>query len=125
MAAIAAISLKNYAAAEQTYNPIQSSPVCQWVEAGYTSLDSQKKASLGMKMPKNVSTGVVRIQGKVTYPVLDAVTGALSHTPLGSFELVFPPKATLTERRECFARFKDYLADAVIQTAIEELALPY
>jgi hypothetical protein len=99
--------------------------VSKWVEAGYTSLDSQKIASLGMKMPKNVSTGVVRVQGKTVYPVLDAVTGALSHTPLGSFELVFPPKATLTERREMFARFKDYVNDPVVQTAVEELALPY
>lgn len=125
MAAIAAISLKNYAAAEQTYNPTQSSPVCTWVEAGFTSLDSQKKCTLGMKSPKNASSGVVRIQGKLTYPVLDAVTGALSHTVLSTFEVVCPVKATLTERREAFARLKDLLADTVVQTTIEELALPY
>jgi hypothetical protein len=125
MAAIAALSILNYAAAAQTFSPSQSSPTCVWVEAGFTSLDSQHKATLGMKMPKNASTGVVRLQGKMTYPVLDSTTGALSHTPLGTFELVFPPKATLTERRELFARFKDYVTDAVVQSAVEDLALPY
>lgn len=125
MAAIAAISLKNYAAVEQTYNVVQSSPVAAWVEAGSTSLDSQKKASLSMKMPKNASNGVVRIEGKLTYPVLDAVTGALSHSPLGTFQLVYPAKTTQAERREHFARFKDYVSDAVITTVVDDLALPY
>jgi hypothetical protein len=125
MAAIAALGLLNYAAASQTYGVVSTFPMAVWVEAGYTSLDSQKKATLGLKMPKNVSTGVARLQGKLTYPVLDAVTGALSHTPHGNFELVFPPEATLTERRELFARFKDYVNDATVQTAVEELALPY
>lgn len=125
MAAIAAISLKNYAAVEQTFNPTQSSPVCTWVEAGFTSLDSMKKATLGMKMPKNASSGVVRIQGKLAYPVLDGVTGALSHTVLGTFELVCPAKATQTERREAFARLKDYIADAVVQAVVDDIALPY
>lgn len=125
MAAIAAISLKNYAAVEQTYNPIQSSPFSAWTEAGFTSLESMKKATLGMKMPKNASSGVVRIQGKLAYPVLDGVTGALSYTVLGTFELVCPVQATQTDRREAWARLKDFVADAVVTSAVDDLALPY
>lgn len=125
MASIAALGLLNYAAASQTYNPAQSSPVCVWVEAGFTSLDSQRKAIFGMKMPKSASTGVVRLQSKLTYPVLDATTGALSHTPFATIEWVFPAKTTLTERRELHARLKDYVGDAMVQTSVEDLALPY
>lgn len=126
MAAIATISLKNYAAVEQTYNPVlQRSDLVGWDEAGASSLAATRKATIGLKIPKDLSSGTAKVTFKLTYPVVDGTTGALLRTPLCWAECTFPASASQTERRETFARFKDLLADAVAQATIDDLALPY
>jgi len=126
MAAMAGIQLKNYAAVEQTYN-VESvnANLVGWVETGAASLIAGKRATLGIKFPKDLATGTVRLTGKLTYPVTDGVTGALLRTPLATFDIVIPAAASQTERREMFARFKDFVGDAVLTAAVDDLAIPY
>lgn len=125
MSTMATISLKNHAGTEQTFAPDFKTPtLVGWVQAGWSSLVSKVMATLGVKTPKDVVTGTVRITGKVTYPILDVTTGALKYTPFVTFEMVSPASVDLTNRRELWARFKDFVSDPAVQTVVEEQSTP-
>lgn len=128
MATAANLTVNNYAAVGVTYKVLDVDGVnakTTWADDSAGSLLGFRKLSLQRKLPKDEANGTIRLQGKVTRPVLDGVTGALSYTDLGTFELVFPAKASLAERRETWAAMKNFVAHAVVSTAVDTFEVPY
>jgi hypothetical protein len=88
-------------------------------------------ASLSLKENAN---GVIRLTGKLVLPTMEAISGQTSAgfaaTPtkafecLGSFDLVFPPRASLQNRKDLKAMFIDLLGDALVTAAVENFAHP-
>lgn len=127
MATAANLIVNNYAAVAVTYKVLDVDGVnakTTWADDTVGSLLGFRKLSLQRKLPKDEANGTIRLQGKVTRPVLDG-TGALSYTDLGTFELVFPAKATQAERRETWAAMKNFIANAVVSTAVDTFEVPY
>lgn len=126
MATAANLTLKNYANTDVTYKVMDVKPdQVTWIDDTAGSLLGFRQFTLGRKMPKDKANGVIRVQGKVSRPVLDATTGALTYNSIGTFELVFPAKATLAERREVHASLKSALGNAVISTVTDTFETPY
>lgn len=128
MATAANITVNNYAATAVTYKVLDVDGVNSktvWADDSAGALLGFRKISLQRKLPKDEANGTVRLEGKVTRPILDGVTGALSYTDIGSFALVFPTKATLAERRETWAALKNFIANAVVSTAVDTFETPY
>jgi hypothetical protein len=88
-------------------------------------------ASLSVKENAN---GTTRIVGKLVVPTLESVAGddASGFTPpptkaydvLGTFDLVFPARCSLQNRKDLNAMFKDFLNDAVVTAAVENFVHP-
>lgn len=88
-------------------------------------------ASLSLKENSN---GTVRVTGKLTLPTLETVAGddSSGFTPaptkafecIGSFDLVFPSRASLQNRKDLNAMFKDLLGDALVTSAVENFVHP-
>lgn len=128
MATAANLTLLNYAAANVTYKVLDVDGVNSktvWVDDTAGTLLGFRKVSIQRKMPKDEATGVIRLQVKVSRPVTDGVTGALSYTDLATVEYVFPAKATQAERREVHATLKSLLSNAVLTSAVDNFELPY
>lgn len=128
MATAANLTVKNYANTDVTYKVMDvdgQNGKTTWADDTVGSLLGFRKLSLQRKLPKDEANGVIRLQGKVTRPTLDGVTGALSYTDIGTFELVFPAKASQAERRETWAAMKNFIANAVIATAVDTFETPY
>lgn len=125
MAAAADLTLKNNAAANVTFNVYRVDPdSVEWIESGATSILGTSRLSLGRKIPADKASGVYRITGKLTRPVLNATTGALDGTLTGTFEILRPAKLTVAETDEFYARFKEAVTQAVVKSAAESGALP-
>ncbi len=88
-------------------------------------------ASLSLKENGN---GTMRLTGKLVLPTMEAISGQTSAgyaaTPtkayecLGSFDLVFPSRASLQNRKDLKAMFIDLLGDAVVTAAVENFVHP-
>lgn len=128
MATAATLVLNNYAAVAVNYKVMDVDGVNAktiWADDSAGSLLGFRKVMLQRKLPKDEANGTIRLQGKVTRPTLDGVTGALSYTDIGTFELVFPAKASQAERRETWAALKNFMANAVVSTAVDTFEVPY
>lgn len=127
MAAQANLTVNNYAAAAVTYNALyaDTDKGAKWADKLQGSLLGYREIFLGMKRPADKLNGVVRVQGKVTRPVVDGTTGALSYQSLGTIEFVIPAKATLAERQELWAAVKNFAANAVVQSAVLDFEVPW
>jgi hypothetical protein len=123
MAQATNLLLKNAAAANVTYNPTKIVTGDQAIYTDRTNgtLAGQSKASLTLKE----SATTRKVSGKVTYPVLNATTGALSHTLIGTFDVVCPLVATLAERQEVRARVASLIADAIVTAAVDNGETPW
>lgn len=125
MATAANITVNNHAAAAVIYKVMSVEPTkVTYMDDSAGTLLGLRTIELGRKLPTDRANGVVRVQLKVTRPVLDATTGALSYTSLGTAEMVFPAKSSLAERREIKAALANALDNAVVQPAIETFELP-
>lgn len=125
MAAAANITVNNAAASPVTYKVLAVEPTkVTYMDDSAGSLLGIRTIELGRKLPTDRANGVIRVQLKVSRPVLDATTGALSYTSLGTAELIFPAKASLAERKEVKAALTNALAHAVVQPAVETFELP-
>lgn len=88
-------------------------------------------ASLSLKENAN---GTVRLSGKLVLPTMEAISGQTSAgfaaTPtkayecLGSFDLVFPSRSSLQNRKDLKAMFIDLMGDAVVTAAVENFVHP-
>lgn len=127
MAAIATLQLKNYATTETDFVPgkIDSQTgVVSYYTAG-SSYDARSVATVSVTLPK-VATGRIKVRGKVSIPVMDAViTTKKIDENLCSFEFSLPRTSTLTDRRNLKAYIADFLTDAVMTKAVEDFESPY
>lgn len=93
------------------------------VGAGVASLSVKENAS-----------GTVRVSGKLVLPTMETISGDtdLGYAPvpnkafevLGSFDLVFPNRSSLQNRKDLKAMFIDFLSDAVVTSAVESFVHP-
>lgn len=125
MAAAAALTLKNNAAANVTYDVYGVNPdSVEWTEAGATSILGTRRFVLSRVIPTDKSLGVYRTRGKLTYPVLNGTTGALDGTITGTFEILRPAKLAVADVDEAYARYKEAVAQAIVKLAAETGAIP-
>lgn len=81
---------------------------------------------------QNRSTKVVI---KVTAPVLETVSNStvsgiapaptVAYTPLATIEFVCPERSSLAARKDLLAYVRNFLADAVVQSAVHNGEFPY
>jgi hypothetical protein len=125
MAAAAALTLKNNAAANVTFDVYSvNTDSVEWTEAGATSILGTSRAVLSRKVPADKANGVYRTGGKLTRPVVNGTTLALDGTVTGTFEILRPAKLTVAEVDEFVARFKEFVAQAIVKAAAETGAIP-
>lgn len=122
MATAATLVLKNAAAVNVNYLPraISTGEKAMYRDETQGVIALQPKATLFYR--ENGSTRIV--SGKLTYPVLDAVTGAVDEE-LFTCEFRLPLKLTLANRQEILARSKQFLQDAIVQAAVENGETPW
>jgi len=125
MAAAADMTLKNNAAANVTFNPYSvEQDAVEWTEAGATSILGTTRARLIRKIPADKTNGVYRTLGKLTFPVVNGTTGLLDGTVTGNFEILRPAKLSVANVDELVARFKEFVAQAIVKAAAETGAIP-
>lgn len=88
-------------------------------------------ASLSLRENAN---GTVRVSGKLVLPTMEIAAGdtGLGFTPaptkafdsIASFELVFPNRTSLQNRKDLSAMLKDFLGDAVVTACVETFVHP-
>lgn len=125
MAAAADLTLKNNAAANVTFNvyAVREDDV-EWTESGATSILGTSRVKLGRKIPADAVNGVYRTNGTLTRPVINGTTGILDGTVTFKFEFLRPAKLTVAEVDEAYARFKEFVALAIVKSAAESGAIP-
>lgn len=125
MAAAAALTLKNNAAANVTFDVYAvNADSVEWTESGATSILGTSRFILSRAIPADKTGGVYRTRGKLTRPVVNGTTGALDGTLTATFEILRPAKLTVAEVDELVARFKEAVAQAIVKTAAESGAIP-
>lgn len=122
MAAIANLTLANHAAANVTYY-VQSEKdgMGVWADTAQGTPGGFRPVSLAMEPPKNPSQGVYRVRMKIARPVVNGTTGLVDYTSRVNIEAIIPVQATLAERQELYAAFKNFAANAVAGSAIKDL----
>jgi hypothetical protein len=82
-------------------------------------------ASLSLRENSN---GTLRLTGKLVLPSMETLDGATYATKafecLGSFDLVFPARSSLQNRKDLKAMFIDLLGDALVTSAVENFVHP-
>lgn len=123
MAAATNLVLLNAAGANVTYYPqrVITGDYASYVDRTNAAIAAQSKASLTYKETSSVR----KVLGKVTYPVLNATTGVLSHTCLGTFQLDLPLISTLTERQELRKRVSSLVGNAIVTSAVDDGEMPW
>jgi len=125
MAAAADLSLKNNAGTAVTFNVYSVDPnTVEWIESGATSILGTSRAVLSRKIPADKTSGVYRIGGKLTRPVVNSTTGALDGVNTFTFEFLRPAKLSVAEVDEVVARAKEFVAQLIIKSAVENGAIP-
>jgi len=82
-------------------------------------------ASLSLKENAN---GTIRVTGKLVLPSMETLDGATYATKafecIGSFEMVFPNRASLQNRKDLKAMLIDLAGDALVTSAVESFVHP-
>jgi len=123
MAAAGNLTLKNYADVNVTYYPlrIETGKQAVYVDRTNSVLAAQSRASMFF----SESPTTRKVSGKVTFPVLNATTGVVSYTLLGTFDMRLPLTASLTERQELRKRLASAIADAIVVAAVDNGETPW
>lgn len=83
-------------------------------------------ASLSLK--ENPKNGTMRLAGKLVLPSMETLSGATYATKafecFGTFDLVFPARSSLQNRKDLKAMFIDLLSDALVTSAVESFVHP-
>lgn len=125
MAALANISLKNAADVEEVYTPSGvNGNVASWHRAT-DQMAGRRLVSLGWKLAsptdiqaKNKTTARIEI------PILDAA-GLVKHVMYANCEFSVSQLATDAERDLLVTAAADYVADAVVRSAVQSGDMPY
>lgn len=123
MAAAGNLTLKDYADVNVVYYPvrIKTGEEATYVDRTNNVLAAQSRA--GIYFSESATTR--KVLGKVTFPVLNATTGLLSHTMVGTFDLRLPLVGTLTERQQLRKRLAALIADAIVVAAVDNGETPW
>lgn len=137
MSAIANIVLNNGAtpSVAKTYQPAMiSSDLVRYDDRSGGIILGFPRVSISNRMP-NKSAKTYKVTLKIELPVLEQTSAStatgiqpaptLAYTCLGVVDLVFPERATLAERKDTLAFVKNFLSNAVVQTAVENFEMPY
>lgn len=119
----------------RSYPLKQSSPALSvWKDYATNGNTSAGAGVATLSLKENPSTRTVRLSGKLTLPTMETVSGETSlgfaavptvaFECLGSFDLVFPSRASLQNRKDLKAMFIDLLSDAVVTAAVENFVHP-
>jgi hypothetical protein len=125
MAAAAALTLKNAAASNVTFDVYSvNADSVEWVESGATSILGMIRAFLGRKIPTDRANGVYRTLVKSTYPVVNETTGALDGTVTVNSEILRPAKLASADVDEAVARHAALFSLTIVKQAAETGAIP-
>jgi hypothetical protein len=118
------LTLTDAVPANRTYTATQSDPdLTIWKDLVTNTYPSG--AGVASLSCKENSSGTFRITGKLVLPAMDAVdTTVKSFETIGSFEIVFPNRASLQRRKDQKAMLIDFLGDAVVTAAVENFTHP-
>lgn len=118
------LTLTDAVPANRTYTATQSSPdLTVWKDITTNTYPSG--AGVATISCKENSEGTFRITGKLVLPAMDTVdVTAVLFSTLGSFDIVFPNKASLQRRKDLKAMLIDFLSDAVVTAAVETFTHP-
>ncbi len=110
--------------ANRTYTATQSDPdLTIWKDLATNTYPSG--AGVASLSVKENSSGTTRITGKLVLPAMDAVDATVkSFETIGSFEMVFPNRASLQRRKDQKAMLIDFASDAVVTAAVENFTHP-
>lgn len=129
MGGITSLVIKNAAAADVTFTPVQ--PMNNDAPAYWTNRNDELlagKKDIKMSIVEN-NAGTTRIKGTVTLPVVvtDSTTGLkkVQHNDLANFEFVLPSASALSDRKDLYAFVKNLIASSVVQTAVEQFERQY
>jgi len=74
---------------------------------------------------KENAAGTTRVVAKLTLPAMDSVDATIkAFETIGSFEMVFPNRASLQRRKDQKAMLADFLSDAIVTAAVESFTHP-
>jgi len=125
MAAAAALTLKNNAASNVTFDVYSvNTDSVEWVESGASSILGTSRFILSRVIPQDKSAGVYRTRGKLTRPVVNGTSGLLDGTLTATFEILHPTIISTAETDELYARFKEAVGQAIVKSAAETGAIP-
>jgi hypothetical protein len=117
----------------RTFIGVQSSPdLAVWKDYTTNGGSAVGAGVASLSVKENGTT--VRVSGKLVLPTMETISGDtdLGFDPvptkafevLGSFDLVFPYRASLQNRKDLKAMFIDLLGDAVVTAAVENFVHP-
>lgn len=118
------LTLTDAVPANRTYTVTQSDPdLTIWKDLATNTYPSGAGvASLSLRENPN---GTIRVSGKLVLPAMDSIDATVkSFETLGSFEMVFPNRASLQRRKDQKAMLIDLLSDAVVTAAVENFTHP-
>jgi hypothetical protein len=91
-------------------------------------------ASVASLSVKENGSGTIRVSGKLVIAVMETISGDtdLGFDPvptkafeeLGSFDLVFPARTSLQNRKDLKTMLIDFLSDAIVTAAVENAVRP-
>jgi hypothetical protein len=118
----------------RTYSATQSAPDLTIWKDFATNSGYPVGAGVASLSVKENANGVTRVSGKLVLPTMETVSGDtdLGFAPvptkafevIGSFDLVFPARSSLQNRKDLSAMLKDFLNDAVVTSAVESFVHP-
>jgi len=118
----------------RSYLLVQSTPDLSIWKDYVTNSGYPNGAGVASLSLKENSNGTMRLTGKLVLPTLETVAGdtGLGFTPaptkayecLGSFDLVFPARSSLQNRKDLKAMTIDLMSDAVVTAATETFVHP-
>jgi hypothetical protein len=122
MAAIANLTIQNYAAGNVTYY-VQSEQdgTGHWADTAQGTSAGFRPVKLTLERPKDSSKGVYRMRVSCARPSVNGTTGLVDYTGRFNGEFIVPVLASLAERQELYAVAKNFMANAVVSAAVVTL----
>lgn len=122
MPAMANLTLNNYAASPVVYSVLrEDGGIALWADTSQGTPGGFRTVIEEMERPKDVSKGVHRVRFKIARPVVNGTTGLVDYTSRANTEIIIPVQATLVERQELQAAYKNFAAHAFALAAIKDL----
>lgn len=118
------LTLADAVPANRTYTATQSDPdLTIWKDLATNTYPSG--AGVASLSVKEGATGTTRVAGKIVLPAMDAVDATVkSFETLGSFDMVFPNRASLQRRKDQKAMLIALISHAVVTAAVENFTHP-